>query len=57
MPPVGFELINSAGERQQTYALDGVASGTGSNLLESKIYTEGFSLIFLKYTANLGHPI
>ena len=29
MPPVGFELTFSAGERQQTYALDRAATGTG----------------------------
>jgi len=29
-PPVGFELKISAGERPQTYALDRVATGTGS---------------------------
>jgi len=29
MPPVGFELTSSAGERPQTYALDRAATGTG----------------------------
>ena len=29
MPPVGFEPTISAGERQQTYALDRAATGTG----------------------------
>jgi hypothetical protein len=29
MPPVGFELMISAGERPQTYALDRAATGTG----------------------------
>jgi len=29
MPPVGFELTVSAGERPQTYALDRAATGTG----------------------------
>jgi hypothetical protein len=29
MPTVGFEPMISAGERPQTYALDGAASGTG----------------------------
>jgi len=28
MPPVGFELTVSAGERPQTYALDRSATGT-----------------------------
>jgi len=30
MPPVEFELTISAGERPQTYALDGAATGTGT---------------------------
>jgi len=29
MPPMGFELTISAGERAQTYALDRAATGTG----------------------------
>jgi len=29
MPPVEFEPTISAGERQQNYALDGAATGTG----------------------------
>jgi len=29
MPPVGFELTISAGERTQTYVLDRAAIGTG----------------------------
>ena len=29
MPPVGFEITVSAGERPQTYALDRAATGTG----------------------------
>ena len=33
MPPVGFEPRISAGERQQTYALDRTATGTGSGTL------------------------
>ena len=31
MPPVGLEPTISAGERTQTYALDGAATGTGTN--------------------------
>ena len=31
MPPVGFEPTISAGERSQTYALDGAATGTGKS--------------------------
>ena len=34
MPPVGFYPIISAGERQQTYALDRAATGTGVFLLQ-----------------------
>jgi len=30
MPPVGFELTVSAGERPQTYILDRAATGTGN---------------------------
>jgi hypothetical protein len=30
MPPVGFEPTISADERQQTYALDRAATGTGN---------------------------
>ena len=30
MPPVGFEPTISAGEKPQTYALDGAATGTGN---------------------------
>jgi hypothetical protein len=33
MPPVGFELTISAGERPQTYTLDRAATGNG-NLLQ-----------------------
>jgi len=32
MPPVGFEPTISAGERQQTYALDRAATETGGLL-------------------------
>jgi len=39
MPPVGFELTISAGERPQTYALDRAATGTGNYVSQSpKIY-------------------
>ena len=31
MPPVGFEPTISAGERQQTYALDRAATVTGND--------------------------
>ena len=30
MPPAGFELTISAGERPQTYALDDAATGIGT---------------------------
>jgi hypothetical protein len=48
MPPVGFEPTISAGERRQTHALERAVAGTGSNSLESKIYTEGFFSHFPK---------
>ena len=34
MPPLGFEPTISAGERPHTYALDRVATGTGSIRLQ-----------------------
>jgi hypothetical protein len=33
MPPVGFELTISAGERPKTYALDVAATGTGAEVI------------------------
>jgi len=49
MPPAGFEPINPASERQQTYALDRADTGTGNychfkslyfplNLLEPELF-------------------
>ena len=35
MPPVGFELKISAGERLQTYTLDRAATGTGPLIVYS----------------------
>jgi len=43
MAPVGFEPTISAGERPQTYALDGAATGTGCHIY---IYT----YIYILYT-------
>ena len=37
MAPVGFELTVSVGERPQTYALDGAATGTGINPLKPEL--------------------
>jgi hypothetical protein len=38
MCPVGFEPIISGGERSQTYALDGAATGSGKSVIrEEKI--------------------
>ena len=37
MPPVGFELTISAGERPQTYALDRAATGTGTESVFTRI--------------------
>ena len=39
MPPVGFKLTISAGERPQTYTLDRAATGTSNyNLLSPKYF-------------------
>jgi hypothetical protein len=48
MPPVGFETTISAGERLQTYALDSVATGTGS-VHECRITNEHFSNYIVQY--------
>jgi hypothetical protein len=41
MPPVGFELTISAGERPQTYALDRAATGTSKHLwYPAKLFVE-----------------
>ena len=39
MPLVGFEPTISAGERQQTYALDRKATGTGKTDFSGSIIT------------------
>ena len=51
MPPVGFEPTISAGERPQTYALDGAATGTGSyaELRKQNLYVLIPNLITLYY--------
>ena len=36
MPPVGFEPTISAGEQLQTYALDRVATGTGTLVVNKR---------------------
>jgi hypothetical protein len=36
MPPVGFELTISAGERPQTYTLDGADTETGCNTITTR---------------------
>jgi len=38
MPPAGFETTISAGERRQTYALDGAAAGIGHSFLFTNKY-------------------
>jgi hypothetical protein len=48
MPPVGFEPTILAGERPQTYALDGEASGTGK--LQSKKRISEFGQTQVKFT-------
>ena len=37
MYPVGYELTVSAGEWQQTYALDRVATGTGEHSVYANV--------------------
>ena len=51
MSPVGFEPTISAGERQQTYALDRAATGTGCPSTYTNILTtaKNFRLTDLKY--------
>ena len=65
MPPVGFEPTVSAGERQQTYALDRAATGTGTlrqikhkNCLQ-KAYNDGHAFYMsglISYTHLHGSP-
>jgi len=48
MPPAGFELTISAGERTQNYTLDGAATGTGLICLYGVIlinYAHNFHII------------
>ena len=42
MPPVGFELTISAGERPQTYALDRATTGTGLSLITNNYYKKTY---------------
>ena len=39
MPPVGFELTISAGERPQTYALNHTATATDFRILYNSLFT------------------
>jgi hypothetical protein len=48
MPSVGFKPTVSAGQRPQTYALDGEATGTGEIYIYTYIHT---SLFLLKTTS------
>ena len=59
MPPVGFEPTISAGERPQTYALDGVATGTGFiNLVKSFKFTLKYTTISLLHVSVFnGHHV
>ena len=51
MPPVGFELTISAGERPQTYALDRAATGTGVCIyIYTYIYIYIYKISFRKLT-------
>ena len=53
MPPVGFELTISAGERPQTKALDRAVTGTGGHcqyqMEHMNTVWEKFRLELLKY--------
>jgi len=50
MPPVGFELAISAGERPQTYALERAATGTGIiSSITSLIFAQFVYSIFLPF--------
>jgi len=44
MPPVGFKPTISAGERQQTYALERVATGTGIGCFGYGKYLRDFKM-------------
>ena len=50
MSPVGFEPTISAGERPQTYDLDGSATGTGVGKLERR---NVFQIKFVETKYNL----
>jgi hypothetical protein len=49
---VGFEPIISAGERPQTYALDGAATGTGRLvfIIAEKLFSERYELNLIQTT-------
>jgi hypothetical protein len=48
MPPVGFELTISAGEREKTYALDRTANGNGTDALVHEHNYVAY-VVFLSY--------
>jgi len=52
MPPVGFEPTISAGERPQTYALDGAANGTGTLVVLSVFYLRIYVLFSVMSLVN-----
>ena len=53
MPQVGFEPTISAGERPQTYALDGAATGTGIKIAVTRFVGKGaYKLDILKFSRN-----
>ena len=50
MPRVGFELTIAAGERQKTYALDRVATGTGILIVLFMLIHQSYSRLLLQKT-------
>jgi len=48
MPPVGFEPTVSAGDRPQTYALDGAATGIGTYLLYAGYKLQALSIVRIR---------
>ena len=59
MPPAGFEPTISAGERPQTYTLDGAATGTGWSpyLGDCKVQTLGGGCYYSRLTAICPDPL
>ena len=49
MPPVRFEPTISAGDRQQTYALDRAATGTGNGFYLNYIYIYTYNFVMMAF--------